>query len=120
MADEKEIEENINAVSDKNPLSDEEIKQIDKIKEEMGDKFCRRCGYCMPCTVGINIPAQFIVEGYLKRYDLKKWAVDRYESAPVKASDCTNCKVCESRCPYGLSISSMMKRTADAFADAQR
>ncbi|MBP2026841.1 putative aldo/keto reductase-like oxidoreductase [Acetoanaerobium pronyense] len=120
MADDKEIEQNINAVSDKNPLSDEEIKQIDKIKKEMGDKFCRRCGYCMPCTVGINIPAQFIVEGYLKRYDLKKWAVDRYESAPVKASDCTNCKACESRCPYGLSISSMMKRTADAFAGAQR
>ena len=81
----------------------------------MGDKFCRRCGYCMPCTVGINIPMQFLLEGYLKRYDLETWAVDRYKSSDKNASDCIHCKECEPRCPYGLSISDMMVRVSTEF-----
>ena len=28
---------------------------IDKDREELCGEFCRSCGYCMPCTVGIDI-----------------------------------------------------------------
>lgn len=115
MADVKEIKVNQSAIEDETPLSDKELSDIKYLKENMGDKFCRRCGYCMPCTVGINIPMQFLVEGYLKRYDLEKWAVERYKSSEKNASDCIHCKECESRCPYGLSISDMMTRVSLSF-----
>ncbi len=115
MADVKEIKVNQSAVEDETPLSDKELSDIKYLKENMGDKFCRRCGYCMPCTVGINIPMQFLVEGYLKRYDLERWAVERYKSSEKNASDCIHCKECESRCPYGLSISDMMTRVSLSF-----
>ena len=115
MADEKEIIVNQSAVEDYSELTKQELIDIKYLKDNMDDKFCRRCGYCMPCTVGINIPMQFLVEGYLKRYDLEKWAVERYKSSELKASDCIHCKECESRCPYGLSISDMMTRVSLAF-----
>ena len=81
----------------------------------LGEKFCRRCGYCGPCPAGINIPMCFIVEGYYTRYDLKEWATDRYESLPVKAEGCTKCGECEPKCPYELPIREMLENVKTVF-----
>ena len=112
MADVAEIEQNVSAVSDTAPLTKEELEKIADIRETLGTNFCRRCNYCAPCTVGINISAVFLFEGYYSRYDLKGWASDRYGSLPKTASDCIGCGVCESRCPYQLPIREMLKKAA--------
>ena len=85
-------------------LSGAEQAELKKITEEIGKDFCRRCGYCMPCTVGIDIPGVMVFEGYIKRYGLSEWAKGRYETSAVKASACIHCGVCKQRCPYGLNI----------------
>ena len=112
MADTAEIAQNVAATSDTSPLNEEEQKKIAKIKEELGTNFCRRCNYCQPCTAGINISGVFLFEGYYSRYDLKDWALDRYSSLPKTASDCIECGVCETRCPYNLPIRDMLKKAA--------
>lgn len=48
MAEEKEIEENINACLDPSPLSEKELKEIETVREQLGTNFCRRCNYCAP------------------------------------------------------------------------
>jgi predicted aldo/keto reductase-like oxidoreductase len=115
MADSSEIEQNVRAVSDTSDLTDEEKEKISHIKADLGNNFCRRCNYCAPCTVGINIPAVFLFEGYYSRYDLKDWAVNRYASLPKTASDCIECGVCETRCPYDLPIREMLKKAAQTM-----
>ena len=115
MADTHEILENLCAVCDTSPLSDEEEKEIDKIREDLGTNFCRRCNYCAPCTVGINIPSVFLLEGYFSRYDLKGWAEARYSALEKTASDCVGCGICETRCPYNLPIREMLKKAADVM-----
>ena len=115
MADEREILENLCAVSDTSPLSSEEIEEIDAVRTSLGTNFCRRCNYCAPCTVGINIPSVFLLEGYFSRYDLKGWAEARYSALEKTASDCVGCGICETRCPYNLPIREMLKKAADAF-----
>ena len=115
MADVSELEQNLAAVNDTSPLTEEEIAKIDRIRKELGSQFCRRCGYCAPCTVGIVIPNMFVFEGYLERYGLADWARGRYEAQAKTASDCIGCGVCESRCPYNLPIREMLKHTAQAF-----
>ncbi len=92
------------AAAKKGPLTEEEKAELKKISEEIGKDFCRRCGYCQPCTVGIDIPGVMVFEGYIKRYGLSDWAKGRYETSAVKASECINCGVCKQRCPYGLNI----------------
>lgn len=112
MDDEKQVLENINAGKEIVPLTDEDKKAIEKIKTELGTKFCRRCGYCLPCPQGIDIPAAFLMEGYFTRYDLTEWAQTRYDSMPHKASECLECGACEPRCPYDLQIRDMLKDVA--------
>lgn len=115
MAEVTELTQNLAAVNDTAPLSCSELEKINSIRKELGTQFCRRCGYCAPCSVGISIPSMFLFEGYLKRYGLADWARGRYEAMAKTASDCIGCGLCEERCPYNLPIREMLKRTAKAF-----
>lgn len=100
---------------EKGPLKEEELALIEEEARELGEHFCRRCGYCLPCQVGIDIPTVFLMEGYYTRYGLKDWAKERYASFSKKASDCIACGICESRCPYDLPIIEMMAKTRDVM-----
>ena len=115
MAEVAEVKANAAAVADTAPLTAAEQEGIAKIRAQLGESFCRRCNYCAPCTAGINIPAVFLFEGYLNRYDLADWANARYAQLGKKASDCIGCGACEARCPYHLPIREMMKRAAAAM-----
>ena len=117
MAEEKEIAENAAACSDTSPLTPEEKAAINEVRSQLGTNFCRRCNYCQPCAVGINISGAFLFEGYLSRYGLQDWAKARYATLPVKASACIGCGACESRCPYGLPIRKMLKSAAEKFGE---
>ena len=112
MAEVHELDENIKACSNTEPLTEEELAKMDKIREQLGNDFCRRCNYCAPCTVGINIPSVFLFAGYRQRYDLADWAKDRYRTLSVKASACIECGKCEPRCPYHLPIREKLKQCA--------
>ena len=113
MAEEAEIDQNIAAVEDPSPLSPEELAKIQTIRDTLGTQFCRRCNYCAPCAVGINIPMVLLVEGYLSRYGLSDWAAQRYAGMEKKASDCIECGLCETRCPYQLPIRQLLKNAAE-------
>ncbi|MBQ1257580.1 MAG: aldo/keto reductase [Clostridia bacterium] len=117
MYAEKEIDQNVAACENLSGLTDAENAEIDRIRRELGNEFCRRCNYCQPCTVGINISGVFLFEGYLKRYGLGEWAKGRYAALPKKAKDCVGCGVCETRCPYNLPIRKMLKRASLAMDD---
>ncbi len=115
MADPKEAEQNLSAAADTSPLTADEQTRMQAIRDTLGTQFCRRCNYCAPCTVGINIPSVFLFQGYLDRYGLADWARGRYETLAVKASACVECGACETRCPYNLPIRQMLKDAARKF-----
>ena len=117
MADPAELTQNLAACEDRSALSAEETAKMDAIRKELGTNFCRRCNYCAPCTVGISIPNVFLFAGYLNRYGLGDWARSRYAGLPHKASDCVECGVCETRCPYQLPIRQMMRKAAQDFGE---
>lgn len=111
----EQIQENTRPAIDGKPLTDEERNILSKEAFTLGEEFCRRCGYCAPCSVGIDIPTQFIMDGYYTRYNLQDWAKTRYDSLELKASDCTDCGICEDKCPYNLPIRRMLKRVSESF-----
>jgi uncharacterized protein len=110
MADETEYMINRQALYQ--PISESDLTAIDNYRQTMTQNFCRRCGYCAPCTVNIDIPFQFVLLGYVERYGLKDWAMERYNALKVKADACISCQVCEPRCPYQLPISEKMRQVA--------
>ncbi len=111
----EELEQNLSAMEDTAPLSDEELSKIEAIRRELGTQFCRRCNYCQPCAAGIGISGIFVLEGYLRRYGLGDWAKARYAAMGKKAGDCIGCGACESRCPYQLPIREMLARCKEEF-----
>lgn len=117
MAEIRELEENQKACENQEPLTKEEKEKIQAVRDQLGTDFCRRCNYCAPCSVGIQIPSVFLFAGYLQRYDLEQWARDRYSTLKVKASACIGCGKCEPRCPYHLPIREKLKICAADFGE---
>ena len=52
---ENELDEFLSYIKNPPEMTEEMRAVIEKDKEELGSDFCRACGYCMPCPVGIEI-----------------------------------------------------------------
>ena len=111
----EQVIENASVGQEPRPLTDEERNELQEIVKGLGTNFCRRCGYCAPCSIGIDIPSNFLMEGYYTRYDLKEWALSRYNGMEVSAKDCIKCGDCEPRCPYDLPIIEMLENVANVL-----
>lgn len=95
---------------DKTPEMTPEIKEyITKEREELSGNFCRGCGYCMPCTVGITINQCNRMSLMLRRAPAKAWLSDYWQEEMKKIEDCIDCHVCMSRCPYELDIPALLR-----------
>ena len=101
------------------PLTEEEKEEVKNEVDALGNEFCRRCGYCKPCPEGIDIPAVFINEGYVLRYNLPDYGKTKYDALPVKADACVRCRKCESKCPYKLPIVNKLKHAVETFKNIQ-
>lgn len=120
MGSDEEVKKNTSVDLEKE-FSEEEKQECEKIRKELGQTFCRRCGYCGPCTVGIDIPGNFLYANYLRHYEgLVDWAIKRYQGLEVKADACVECGLCESKCPYNLPIRDMLKEVAKDFDAATK
>lgn len=117
MAEITELEENVAVADNISNLNEIELEKIDKIISQLGSQFCRRCGYCLPCPEGIDIPTMFLLSGYKERYSLGKWSEERYHSQSARAIHCLECGACESKCPYNLPIKEMLKNVRRIFGE---
>jgi len=100
-------------------LSPSDIERLEEKGRLWGRHFCRRCGYCLPCEEGVDIPGVMkILEYYRGAGDdeeKQRSVASRYEALEVKASACVACGECEERCPYDLPISERMEEAAGLF-----
>ena len=99
-----EIEEVVALAKEVFPLSHRDLAPIKRLKELLGDYFCRRCGYCTPCEQGIDIIALMAIESIVKRVPPDSLLNGVFGKAAKTIDNCTECGQCQSRCPYGLSI----------------
>jgi predicted aldo/keto reductase-like oxidoreductase len=104
----EEMTQIIGIVKDQEPFSDIDKEMVKKIKQETGDSWCHRCGYCLPCSQDINIPMALVLKSTLKRSgDL---GAERFCKPNIeKAYDCIECGECIERCPYELDIPELIK-----------
>jgi uncharacterized protein len=105
----EQVEENLSVLDQLHPLSDSEMEILLREKEELGEGFCRRCEYCMPCPQGLNISFLHLIGAYYFRYGLKEWALGRLSGLAKHYSDCIGCGQCIEKCPYDLDTPSIFK-----------
>ncbi len=107
-----QVVENVKVMDNPEPLSEDEKKLLEAEKKELGEDFCRRCEYCMPCPEGLNISFLHLIKGYYFRYGLKEWSKERLAGLEKSYGDCIGCGVCVERCPYGLDMPRIFAETA--------
>lgn len=109
IENERELEEDIEVVLNLTPLTEEEWREIEKTKEEMGSTFCRKCDYCQPCPQGIPISIVIRADSFLKRLPDSSIRSGWFYDAYLKAQNCIECGTCMTRCPYKLPIIDLIK-----------
>lgn len=115
MATVEEVKINAGAAMKQGTFSESDMEKARKIAGELGETFCRRCGYCAPCPQKIDIPTMFVFSAYKERYNLGQWAEERYSTMAFTAKDCIQCGACEKKCPYDLPIRNMLLQVRKTF-----
>ena len=101
---------------DEAPQMNEEIKAfIEKEREELTGDFCRGCGYCMPCPMGITINQCARMSLMLRRAPSSGWLNDHWQAEMKKIETCINCRQCESKCPYELHTPELLKKNYEDY-----
>lgn len=111
----EQVDDNCSAGEDTPPLTVDELEFLSGEKTFWGEQFCRRCGYCMPCPNGLNIPFLLLLEVYYTRYGLKEWALERLAGLAKSYNDCIECGECLEKCPYDLPIPSLLKSAGETM-----
>ena len=83
---------------------------IDKEREELMGDFCRGCGYCAPCSVGIQINNCARMSQLIRRAPSENFLSEEWQENMLKIEKCIDCGACRSRCPYGLDIPSLLRK----------
>ncbi len=96
-------------------MTDEIRTLIEKDKKELGDNFCRSCGYCMPCPQGIGIRHCARMSLMLRRAPSKNWLSEHWQEEMKKTENCTGCGACKSKCPYGLDTPALLKKNYEDY-----
>ena len=105
---EEEVDEVVHLARTAEPLSEEELQEVERIRRETGRLFCRRCGYCEPCPQGIPVTNVMVFRSFIKRFS-PEVAARRFGVGIEKARECLDCGECEEKCPYQLPIRERMK-----------
>lgn len=98
------------------PDMDDEIKAfIEGERNELKGEFCRGCGYCMPCTVGIAINNCNRMSLMLRRAPSESWLSETWQKEMDKIEECVNCGACIKKCPYELDIPKLLKKNLEDY-----
>lgn len=103
-----EVEENVQVSKRLGKLTPMEKKIIAQIELALGKNFCRRCGYCQPCSAGIEISYILNAKLIYKRYGWQNYISGKDKPKFEKVKDCIQCRKCETRCPYQLPIPDLL------------
>ena len=113
-----ELEQIAALYADQRPLSQADRADMERIRMELGSRFCHRCGYCMPCPNGIDIPIAMLFRSQVRRYPAQELA--RLSGRAMEAiENCEQCGECEERCPYELPIPQMLSEILGEYRDFQ-
>ncbi len=77
---------------------------------------CMYCGHCAPCPKGIDVAMVTKFYNLAKdQGEIPETVREHYALLEHKAGECVGCGACETRCPFGVTITENMKAARTVF-----
>lgn len=114
---EQELDEFLSYIT-RPPVMDAAIRElVDKDRKQLSGSFCRGCGYCMPCPVGIEINNCARMSLLLRRSPSAGHLSPEGQEKMMKIRGCLHCNKCMSHCPYGLNTPELLARNLKDYEE---
>ena len=111
----KELDEFISYMDDEPVMNDKIKALIEKGRQELSGEFCRGCGYCMPCPVGIEINNCARMSLMIRRAPSDAQLTPQMQEKIKKIEDCLHCGKCKEKCPYGLDTPTLLEKNYEDY-----
>jgi predicted aldo/keto reductase-like oxidoreductase len=126
MSTMEQVEQNVASagLSGPNTLTADELALVAQVRgryRELCPIPCTRCGYCMPCPNGVDIPRNLEIYNQGPMYEKPDRAREGYKFIPEeeRASACIQCRECEEQCPQSIPISEWMPLVHQVLGEGQ-
>ena len=114
---ESELEEFLSYIENPPVMNEELSAIIEKDRAELLGEFCRGCGYCMPCPVGIEINNAARMSLMLRRAPSKAWLTESWQAKMKLIENCLHCGKCKGKCPYGLDTPTLLEKNYQDYKE---
>ena len=112
---ERELDEWL-SYNDNPPVMDEEVKSIiEKDRKELSGDFCRGCGYCMPCPMGIQISECARMIQMIRRSPSEGQLGAEAQAMMANIHNCVKCGKYMDKCPYSLPIPTLLEKNLEDY-----
>jgi uncharacterized protein len=102
-------------------LTEKDLKLYARIRREYIKRSpirCTSCKYCEPCPQGVAIPSILgIYMGYAMYDDIERsrMVYNNFIKPDAKADNCTECGICETKCPQNIEIMQWLEEAHEKF-----
>lgn len=107
---ERELDEFLGYIDNPPVMTDALQELIDADRAELQGEFCRGCGYCMPCPVGIEINNCARMSLLLRRSPSELQLTPEVQEKMALIEKCLHCGKCKSKCPYHLDTPALLEK----------
>ena len=112
---ENELDEFLSYIDNPPKMNEELSAVIEHDRKELLGEFCRGCGYCMPCPMGIEINNSARMSLMLRRAPSAGWLSEEWQEKMMKIETCLHCNKCKSKCPYGLDTPALLAKNLEDY-----
>ncbi|MCD7919687.1 MAG: aldo/keto reductase [Clostridiales bacterium] len=112
---ERELDEFLSYIDAPPALTPDLQAVIDHDRAQLRGEFCRGCGYCMPCPVGIEINSCARMSLMLRRAPAQSWLTPEWQEKMKRIEQCLHCGRCKGKCPYGLDTPTLLEKNYEDY-----
>lgn len=114
---ESELDEFLSYIDNPPVMNEELAAVIAHDREELLGEFCRGCGYCMPCPVGIEINNCARMSLMIRRAPSEAQLTPEMQAKMKLIEQCLHCGKCKAKCPYGLDTPTLLEKNYKDYCE---
>lgn len=114
---ESELDEFLSYIDNPPAMTPQIAALIEQDRTQLCGEFCRGCGYCMPCPVGIEINNCARMSLMIRRAPSAAQLTPGMQEKMRLIEKCLHCGKCKDKCPYGLDTPTLLEKNYKDYCE---